>query len=181
MHNLRSGLRSRKTLLAMLAAFCVGLIFWVRTESPFGPVGAELLGKAMTCQQMPCFLALNSLITDFSWDTMYVFTPDADDLEIGKVLHAAPPSFSKDTLKIAFVKNGRLVHFEEESYDLENAHHNRIDFVVQADLHYGVFLPSTSFNISAGGRGNTFYFVFWDFCHLTENGQAHKGPCPLLE
>ena len=165
----------------MLAVFCVGLVFWARTESPFGPIGAELLGKAMIFQQMPCFVGLNSLITGFSWDTMYVFTPDADDLEIEKVLHAAHPSSNKNKLKIAFEEKGKLVHFEEESSDLENARHNRIHFVIPADQHYGHFLPSTRFNVSAGGRGDTFYFVFWDFCHLTENGQVYSGPCPLLQ
>jgi hypothetical protein len=112
---------------------------------------------------------------------MYVFDSRANAEEVERILRAHPPGFTEDTFKIAFTNKGKLVHYEEEPNDLNSAHHDRVVFVLPKDKHYGEFSTETVFNVSGGESGEGKYFVLWDYCNLEQNGQAHKGPCPLLE
>lgn len=170
---------SKSWIVGLVAA--LGLIAAGAAVSPTGPIATELVLKSGFCSQMPCFIRMDSLVTGFAWDKMYVFSPATSEKRAEALLNVRPPAFTDGALKFAFLFKGKLVHFEEENYDLSSAHNNRVDFVLPKDSEIGTFGPSTVFNVSAGDKGQGKYFVLWDFCHLEQNGQAHEGPCPLLD
>jgi hypothetical protein len=171
--------RSRWWMMGIAAGF--SLLLLAASHAPTGPIASELVFKAMRCPQQPCFIEMKSLATGFAWDTMYVFDPILDREQVRGVIGTSPPKFTDGYLKIAFVDRGKVVHFEEENYELEKSSHNRIAFVLPKEKRFGTFTPNTSFNVSAGELGEGKYIVLWDVCHLEQNGQAHQGPCPLLE
>ncbi len=124
---------------------------------------------------------MKSIKTGFQWDKMYVFDPQADEAKIERVLQTHLPRCTKGTFKIAFEDKGKLIHYEEEPNDLKTASRDRVVFVLSKSNGYGEFSPDSAFNISVGDADEGKYFVLWDYCHLTPQGEINQGPCPLLE
>jgi hypothetical protein len=67
-------------------------------------------------------------LTDFRWDQMHVYTLGARPDEIEKALGTPLPNYVEFQRRIVFLKDGKIVHREDEPTDIERPVDGEVNF-----------------------------------------------------
>lgn len=115
-----------------------------------GPVDKKIVAeiKKRCAEGNSCTLPLKEVVNDFEWDAMYVFEMAASRADIESVIHAQLPR-SPDLVKtLLFMDKGKLVHYEEESEEIETATDRALNFDIQQSGGHREFSNNVIFSVS---------------------------------
>jgi hypothetical protein len=110
----------RLKLTIVVASICFSaLAVWAFRGEQYqiGPVDRKIVSRIQdTCAKIrPCTFTLNSEIDNSSWDTVYVFSSQANQKDVEQVLHASLNGYREFAGSIALVNRGKLVHLSRKT------------------------------------------------------------------
>ncbi len=82
---------------------------------------------------VPCIVKIKDL-TSFQWDEMHVFSYGSDIGEIEKTLRTKFPNYVEFKRRIIFLKDGKIVHWENEPTDIEAMTEGQVTFIGMENL-----------------------------------------------
>ena len=92
----------------------------------------------------PCIIRIKDL-TDFQWDQMHVFSSGARPDDIEKALGAPFPDYVEFQRRIVFLKDGKIVHREDEPTDIERLVDGEVSFAESyTEPAHWLFTPDTA-------------------------------------
>ena len=84
--------------------------------------------KVDACKpNVPCIIKIKNL-TDFQWDEMHVFSSGSSLGEIEDTLKTDFPEYVALKRRMIFLKDGKIVHWENEPTDMENMIEGEVRF-----------------------------------------------------
>ncbi len=102
------------------------LLFWGCSRT--GLIEQTIGEKIDSCKpDVPCIIKIKDL-TDFQWDEMHVFSYDSRLEDIKKTLRTDFPNYVQFKRRIIFLKNGKIVHWENEPTDIEAMTEGEVNF-----------------------------------------------------
>ncbi|MEZ5308335.1 MAG: hypothetical protein R2684_14410 [Pyrinomonadaceae bacterium] len=99
-----------------------------------------------------CRFRLNE-VTPFKWDKFYFFDASIEGHRIVEITGISVDYKENMKRKFIFVKNNRIVYFEENESDIESAVEGEINFQDADRKNYAVFDYSAEFRVSPAYRG----------------------------
>ncbi|HQU85776.1 MAG TPA: hypothetical protein PKY59_21750 [Pyrinomonadaceae bacterium] len=94
------------------------VLFFMSSCARSGLVERAIGAKIETCKpDIPCIVKIKDL-TDFQWDEMHVFSYGSSLDEIRKTLRTDFPDYVEFKRRIIFIKDGKIVHWENEPTDI---------------------------------------------------------------
>ncbi len=101
----------------LIVSIFILLLFWGCSRT--GLIEQAIGEKVDACKpDVPCIVKINDL-TDFQWDEMHVFSYGSSLNEIEKTLRTDFPNYVEFKRRIIFLKDGKIVHWENEPTDIE--------------------------------------------------------------
>lgn len=109
-----------------------------------GPIEQRIGERIDACNPtVPCLVRITD-VTDFQWDQMHVFEAGASLDEVKKSLGTEFPGYVEFTRRIVFLKDGRIVHREDEPTDIERPVNGKVSFAESyTDPHWS-YTPETA-------------------------------------
>lgn len=105
-----------------------------------------------------CTIAIRDL-TDFGWDRMYAFKYNAGLEQIQTAIGTKFPDFDEFARKLVFLKEGKVVHREDEPTDIEKIVEGEVVFDIPDNEVYRSYTPETAvFRAEKKKSGNTAYY-----------------------
>jgi hypothetical protein len=96
--------------------------------SKSGVIERKIGERVDACKSdVPCIVGIKDL-TDFQWDKMYVFSYGAYPEYIEKALGTPLPDYVEFQRRIVFLKDGKIVHREDEPTDIESMADGEVSF-----------------------------------------------------
>jgi hypothetical protein len=125
-----------KTLFSLIVVFLIGCGSSRTIEQKIGQ-------RIDTCPAQPCIVRITD-VTDFPWDQMHVFEVGATPEQIEKSLGTTFPDYVEFTRQIIFLKNGKIIHREEQPTSVEHPENGQVAFAeTYTDPHW-VFTPANA-------------------------------------
>jgi hypothetical protein len=90
------------------------------------------------CAKKVCTIDINQL-TSFSWDKMYVFGPGLTEDRIKEIIGIDYPAYVEFTRPIIFIKQSKIVHFENDYIDEEYFTDGQVIFDYPDSVHYQTY------------------------------------------
>ncbi len=127
--------------------------------------GIKSFEKRIVAQIKACANKSNCLvsigdITDFKWDTLYVFKYNATYNDVQKAIGTKPPNYTEITRKIIFTLKGSIVYFEELPTDVSGVIENEVVFNIPDTKTYKSYtIDSANFHVTSEEirKGEYFY------------------------
>jgi hypothetical protein len=122
-------------------SFLVAILFLSCSNSQ--TIEQRIGQRVNACSASPCVVKIADL-TDFAWDQMHVFEAGATLDEIQKSIGTSFPGYVEFTRRFVFLKNGAIVHREDEPTNLEHPVAGQVSFAESyADPHWS-FTPANA-------------------------------------
>jgi hypothetical protein len=123
----------------------------------------QRIGKRVdNCQpNVPCIIRIKDL-TDFQWDQMYVFSYGANQELIERAIKTPFPAYVEFKRQIIFLKDGKIVHWENEPKDIEGTVNGQVSFPgLNIEPSYKSFTPDDAVfrGEKREGKGGRFYVL----------------------
>lgn len=91
------------------------------------------------CSEQPCYIDIRN-VTDFSWDSMFVFGYGNTIEEIHRIVPECPNTNNEFTKKIIFKHNNKIVLYEEyEVKNIERLEKNDVVFDMSKSKNYHIY------------------------------------------
>lgn len=140
---------SKKMLISILIlaiifiSTCFVVWYAISKNNNFEHKIVEWINKSCESQTSNCVIKITD-ITPFSWDKMYFFDGgEAVDLE--KIMGVRPADGDIVKRKIVFVKDSKIVFYDELPTNIEGSINNQVYFDNLSDSkNYKVFTPETA-------------------------------------
>lgn len=176
----------RLKLIIVAAIICLSaLAVWAFQWQRYwvGPVDRKIVSQIQnTCARVrPCTFTLNGEIDNSPWDTVYVFSNQANQKDVEQVLHTSLHGYREFSGSIALVNKEKLVHFEQEDFDIEKPTPNSLNFDIPDGTNYKSYSRDTLFSVEVERSGIDVYYVLHQWpCKPVKEDKTGKI-CPLPE
>jgi hypothetical protein len=91
----------------------------------------------------PCIVRIKD-ITDFQWDQLHAFDYGASLDDIQKSLGTDFPDYKEFTRRIVFMKDGRIIHREDEPTNIERRVNGEVIFDESYKTLHSSYTPETA-------------------------------------
>lgn len=91
----------------------------------------------------PCIVKIKD-VTNFQWDQLHVFEHGATLAEIEKALGTDSPDYVEFKRRLVFLKEGRIIHREDEPTDIERPVNGQVSFAGSYNSPHWSFTPETA-------------------------------------
>jgi hypothetical protein len=127
----------REWLLALWLLLLLGC-------SRSGPVERQIGDRVNACvSSNPCIVSIKD-VTDFQWDQMHVFEYGATLDDIQKSIGTDYPDYVEFKRRLVFLKNGRVIHREDEPANIERPVNGQVSFDESYNNPHWSFTPETA-------------------------------------
>ena len=148
-----------------------------------GPVDRQIVTLILKncARARPCALTLNDQVSAGDWDMFYLFSDQATKKEVEEALHTRIPAFREFSSGIGLMRNGKLVHFEQEDSDIEKPTPNSLNLELPAGKPYAAFPRNTIFTVSTERLEHSSYYILHPWPCLPNSQDKTGKECPLPE
>jgi hypothetical protein len=109
-----------------------------------GAVERQIGNRVNSCvPSAPCIVKIKD-VTDFQWDQLHVFEYGASLDEIRKFLGTDYPDYVEFKRRLVFLKDGRIIHREDEPTDVERPVNGEVSFAESHTNPHWSFTPETA-------------------------------------
>lgn len=112
--------------------------------SKSGVVEQRIGDRVNTCKPTEACIINIKELTDFQWDKMFVFTSGARNEDIDKAIGIKYPDFVEFTRLMVFTKDGKIVHREKESTNIEGAVNGQVNFEGSYVDRFSLYMSDTA-------------------------------------
>ena len=124
----------RVCLLALWLSLLLGC-------SRSGTVERQIGNRVKACTpSAPCIVKIKD-VTEFQWDQLYVFESGASLDEIRKSIGTDYPDYVEFKRRLVFLKDGRIIHREDEPTDVEGPANGEVSFAESHSDRHLSFTP----------------------------------------
>ena len=110
----------------LIVSIFVLLLFWGCSRT--GLIEQTIGDKVDNCKpDVPCIVKIRDL-TNFQWDEMHVFSYGSSLDKIEKTLRTDFPNYVEFKRRIVFLKDGKIVHWENEPTNIEGMTDGQVIF-----------------------------------------------------
>jgi hypothetical protein len=153
----QGGLSLLKGVKSLVYSFCIAFLLVSCGNDRVEKTIAKRM--ATECRDgAPCRIAVRD-ITGFAWDKMYACKVTAQPAEINRLLGTSLLRYSEMTRKLFFLKDGKIVHSEDELTNIEHPVDGNVLFDMPDEVNCKDYTPETAvFTVKLKRWENGTYF-----------------------